>query len=128
MSNINRAVTRTRRAAPGGGGVSPAVRKTLALAQLHRQMYPPFTVTRPAPSTFAGMRQPMRSEQRVYNYRAQRNPARAGALQSSYPDLVVRLTPAQLRRAAKQARRHLAEWELIRALGEDYARELGWEW
>lgn len=73
MSNINRAVTRTRRAAPGRRGQASlaAMRKTLALAQLHDQMYPPFTVSR-RPARSGGGRAPAAGTQRrLLSYAAQ---------------------------------------------------------
>lgn len=114
MSNTNRAVTRTARAAHG--------------TARHRRPRRAHTAEAAAPAGPERLPRRVRllsPEQRVDRYRRKRHPERAGHLFVSQD---IRLTGPQLRRAAKKAHRSLAEWDLVQALGEDYARRLGWEW
>lgn len=123
MSNVNRAVTRTRRAHRQSIGAlpwpGPARYKDPGVAA----QLPQFTVSRRVPRASAGHADPMAPLVRLTNYRKQRaaTPAQAG-LESGgewHPYLqMVTLTPRQLGRAWKEARRTMSEHELTLGLPE----------
>jgi hypothetical protein len=89
VSNVNRAVTRTRRAAPREWRPSD-LRPALRLAAQHAQAHPPFTVTRRVPKSRAPQGRPAEQFDRWTRYIEQ-----TGA---RFPNL----TPRQFRRWAKR--------------------------
>jgi len=100
VSNVSRAVTRTRRA--GHARREPAslapMLQTLALARQHARQHPPFTVTRRAPKSRAPRGHGMGSIERAARYEV-RDDGNIAAI----------LTGAQIRRVWKKAHRNRDE-------------------